>query len=103
MVRIAAKLGKEMGFEQEKTDLLELAGYFHDIGKLAVPEEMLSEEARRLSGINSAKLSMNFVPYLPGDCSVRGLLPSAFNKARKPICCNSGRMLLLKAALSNLL
>ncbi len=43
VARMAAKLGEEVGLEQKRVELLELAGYFHDIGKLAVPEEILEK------------------------------------------------------------
>ncbi|SDL27040.1 HD-GYP domain-containing protein [Halarsenatibacter silvermanii] len=40
---IAEKLAEDRGFEQERTALLKLSGYFHDIGKLAVPEDILEK------------------------------------------------------------
>lgn len=43
---IAEQLGKRMGFSDEKCQLIKIAGYFHDLGKLAVPSEILEKPER---------------------------------------------------------
>jgi diguanylate cyclase (GGDEF)-like protein len=50
---LAARVATRMGLEQEETELLRLAGSLHDLGKLAIPEEILRKpgpltEAERL-------------------------------------------------------
>lgn len=41
----AARFGAKFGFDAEDLRMLELAGYLHDIGKLAVPKELLEKHA----------------------------------------------------------
>lgn len=43
---LAAAIGAEMGMEEEQLNALSLAGTIHDIGKIAVPAEILSKPGR---------------------------------------------------------
>jgi PAS domain S-box-containing protein/putative nucleotidyltransferase with HDIG domain len=43
---IAAAIGQELGLEQEQVKGLRYAGYVHDIGKIAVPAELLSKPGK---------------------------------------------------------
>jgi putative nucleotidyltransferase with HDIG domain len=50
---LAARVAQQMGLDAEKTELTRLAGSLHDLGKLAIPEEILRKpgplnEAERL-------------------------------------------------------
>ena len=50
---LAARVAKKMGLETEQVELARLAGSLHDLGKLAIPEEILRKpgplnEAERL-------------------------------------------------------
>jgi diguanylate cyclase (GGDEF)-like protein len=38
---LAARIGARMGCDAEEVELLRLAGHLHDVGKLAIPEEIL--------------------------------------------------------------
>jgi HD-GYP domain-containing protein (c-di-GMP phosphodiesterase class II) len=38
---LAALVGKQLGLDGEEIELLKLAGHLHDVGKLAIPEELL--------------------------------------------------------------
>ncbi len=40
---VAQTLARELGFSPEDCDLMRLAGYLHDLGKLAVPAEILEK------------------------------------------------------------
>jgi putative nucleotidyltransferase with HDIG domain len=44
--RIAVALGEELGLERERLDVLRFAGLFHDIGKIGVPDAILTKPAR---------------------------------------------------------
>jgi HD domain len=44
--RIAIALGEELGLEREQLDILGFAGLFHDIGKLGVPDAILTKPDR---------------------------------------------------------
>jgi HD-GYP domain-containing protein (c-di-GMP phosphodiesterase class II) len=44
--RIAVALGEELGLEREQLDILGFAGLFHDIGKLGVPDAILTKPDR---------------------------------------------------------
>ena len=44
--RIAIALGKELGLEREQLDVLRFAGLFHDIGKIGVPDAILTKPDR---------------------------------------------------------
>ena len=44
--RIAVALGRELGLEREQLDVLRFAGLFHDIGKLGVPDAILTKPDR---------------------------------------------------------
>lgn len=44
--QIALALGTELGFGQQRLEALRLAGLFHDIGKLSVPDAILTKPAR---------------------------------------------------------
>jgi putative nucleotidyltransferase with HDIG domain len=44
--RIAVALGEELGLEREQLDVLRFAGLFHDIGKIGVPDAILTKPAR---------------------------------------------------------
>ena len=46
----AARLGGKFGFDADGIRMLELAGYLHDIGKLAVPKELLEKHAPLTKG-----------------------------------------------------
>jgi putative nucleotidyltransferase with HDIG domain len=41
--RIAVALGEELGLEREQLDVLRFAGLFHDIGKIGVPDAILTK------------------------------------------------------------
>jgi hypothetical protein len=43
--RIAVALGKELGLGREQLDILRFAGLFHDIGKIGVPDAILTKPA----------------------------------------------------------
>lgn len=43
---LAAAMGKEMAFAEDKIEGLRMAGKIHDIGKMAVPAEILSKPGR---------------------------------------------------------
>jgi putative nucleotidyltransferase with HDIG domain len=44
--RIAVAIGEELRLEPERLDLLRFAGLFHDIGKIGVPDAILTKPAR---------------------------------------------------------
>jgi putative nucleotidyltransferase with HDIG domain len=44
--RIAVALGEELGLERDRLDVLRFAGLFHDIGKIGVPDAILTKPAR---------------------------------------------------------
>ena len=44
--RIAVALGKELGLDRERLDVLRFAGLFHDIGKIGVPDAILTKPDR---------------------------------------------------------
>ena len=44
--RIAVAIGEELGLEPEQLDVLRFAGLFHDIGKIGVPDAILTKPAR---------------------------------------------------------
>ena len=41
---LAASIGKRLGVDGKQIELLRLAGHLHDVGKLAIPEELLRKE-----------------------------------------------------------
>jgi diguanylate cyclase (GGDEF)-like protein len=41
---LAASIGRRLGADSAKVDLLRLAGHLHDVGKLAIPEELLRKQ-----------------------------------------------------------
>ena len=41
---LAALIGKHLGADSEQIEMLRLAGHLHDVGKLAIPEELLRKE-----------------------------------------------------------
>jgi diguanylate cyclase (GGDEF)-like protein len=43
--RLSVAVGRELGFDAEEIDVLRRAAEFHDIGKIAIPEEILSKPA----------------------------------------------------------
>jgi putative nucleotidyltransferase with HDIG domain len=43
---IALAIGRQLGLDQARLEALRLAGLFHDIGKLAVPDAILTKPAR---------------------------------------------------------
>ena len=43
--RLAVAVGRELEFDAEEIDVLRRAAEFHDIGKIAIPEEILSKPA----------------------------------------------------------
>jgi HD-GYP domain-containing protein (c-di-GMP phosphodiesterase class II) len=43
---LAAAIGAEMGFNARRQQGLRIAGYLHDIGKIAIPSEILSKPGR---------------------------------------------------------
>ena len=44
--RIAVALGEELGLERERLEVLRFAGLFHDIGKIGVPDAILTKPDR---------------------------------------------------------
>jgi putative nucleotidyltransferase with HDIG domain len=46
VVEIALRIGRELGFEPARLELLRLGALFHDIGKLAVPDAILLKPGR---------------------------------------------------------
>src|SRR5262249_28676987 len=44
--RIAIAIGEELGLEREQLDVLRFAGLFHDIGKIGVPDAILTKPDR---------------------------------------------------------
>jgi len=42
----AVELSKQIGFSELERQLMRLAGYFHDLGKLAVPAELLNKKGK---------------------------------------------------------
>lgn len=44
--QIALRIGRELGFDPSRLELLRLGALFHDIGKLAVPDAILLKPAR---------------------------------------------------------
>jgi putative nucleotidyltransferase with HDIG domain len=44
--RIAVALGEELGLDRDRLDVLRFAGLFHDIGKLGVPDAILTKPDR---------------------------------------------------------
>jgi putative nucleotidyltransferase with HDIG domain len=46
VTRLAEAIGRELGLEDERLDGLRLAGSVHDIGKIAVPAEILSKPGK---------------------------------------------------------
>jgi putative nucleotidyltransferase with HDIG domain len=44
--RIAVALGEELGLERQQLDVLRFAGLFHDIGKIGVPDAILTKPDR---------------------------------------------------------
>jgi putative nucleotidyltransferase with HDIG domain len=44
--RIAVAVGEELGFSRQQLDTLRFGGLFHDIGKLAVPDHILTKPDR---------------------------------------------------------
>ncbi|MGH2965104.1 MAG: bifunctional diguanylate cyclase/phosphohydrolase [Solirubrobacterales bacterium] len=44
--RLAVAVGRELEFDAEEIDVLRRAAEFHDIGKIAIPKEILSKPAR---------------------------------------------------------
>jgi HD-GYP domain-containing protein (c-di-GMP phosphodiesterase class II) len=59
--RIAVALGVELGLEQERLDVLRFAGLFHDIGKIGVPDAILTKPDRL------TKLEFEIVKRHPED------------------------------------
>jgi len=41
--RLAARIGVRLGYDVEQCELLELAGRLHDLGKVAIPDELLEK------------------------------------------------------------
>lgn len=46
VARYAVMLGKEAGFSKEKISIVKSAGLLHDIGKIGIPEYILSKQSR---------------------------------------------------------
>ncbi len=46
VAQLASAIAKEMNFSREQIDSVEMAGLIHDIGKIAVPAEILSKPGR---------------------------------------------------------
>jgi HD-GYP domain-containing protein (c-di-GMP phosphodiesterase class II) len=59
--RIAVAIGEELGLEREQLDVLGFAGLFHDIGKIGVPDAILTKPARL------TELELEIVKRHPGD------------------------------------
>jgi putative nucleotidyltransferase with HDIG domain len=59
--RIAVALGEELGLDRERLDVLRFAGMFHDIGKIAVPDAILTKPDRL------TKLEFEIVKRHPED------------------------------------
>ena len=41
---LAASIGERLGFDSDRVEILRLAGHLHDVGKLAIPEDLLRKE-----------------------------------------------------------
>jgi putative nucleotidyltransferase with HDIG domain len=59
--RIAIALGEELGLGREQLDVLRFAGLFHDIGKIGVPDAILTKPDRL------TELEFEIVKRHPGD------------------------------------
>jgi len=59
--RIAVALGEQLGLERERLDILRFAGLFHDIGKIGVPDAILTKPDRL------TKLEFEIVKRHPED------------------------------------
>jgi HD domain-containing protein len=59
--RIAVALGEQLGLERERLDILRFAGLFHDIGKIGVPDAILTKPDRL------TKLEFELVKRHPED------------------------------------
>ena len=59
--RIAVALGEELGLQHEQLDVLRFAGLFHDIGKIGVPDAILTKPDRL------TKLEFEIVKRHPED------------------------------------
>lgn len=46
VARLARYLGEQMGLDQRRCELLELAGLLHDLGKLRIPDEYLEKPGK---------------------------------------------------------
>ena len=46
MAPVAPLLGTELGYERQRLDGLRAAGYLHDIGKIAIPAEILARPGK---------------------------------------------------------
>ena len=46
MSRLAVAVGRELGLDAEEIDVLRRAAEFHDIGKIAIPDEILRKPGR---------------------------------------------------------
>ena len=44
--KIAAAIGAELGFDQQRAEGLRVAGFLHDIGKITIPAEILSKPGK---------------------------------------------------------
>ena len=42
----AALIGEWMGLSEEKTNMIRIAGYLHDIGKIGIPENILNKSGK---------------------------------------------------------
>ena len=46
VTQLACAIGKELGFSEEQTEGMRMIGFLHDIGKIAVPAEILTKPGK---------------------------------------------------------
>jgi len=69
---LARYLGEQLGIDQARCDMLELAGLLHDIGKLRVPDELL-EKTSALTEVERRTMSRHSFDTYNILCNIKGL------------------------------
>jgi len=44
VARLAVELGRRLGFEEDKLERIRITGLLHDVGKIAIPQEILTQQ-----------------------------------------------------------